>query len=647
MKDYHCILVISILIMVTLLTEIHSFQSQQAKHNSKWHNLQTKNNRNLATRSRKRYGSDVLESLMVSKDLDLEGNLVPLPLTARCGARMVVRPPTESDELVGSEKAAELCYVVELETGEVAGVGFMIEDGNSSRANAKVTVRIAIDKEHQGKGAGHELLNQLISEQLNLGSRFTSIVTNTANENEEAFFASHGFVKVAPGVMAGQPQKAIEEYEKAVEKTPGNPILQNILGRLYHSVGNLDKSVEAYTQALQISPGNSAYFRNLGSAYHSQGSDQMAFASYQQAIQHNQEDWLTYFKLGLLYESLAVGKWEGATEHAIKCFQFYVNNTQTVDTDVLTRLGNLHLKRLELSEAIAVYTQALEQDDTLANIWTNLATAQNKLGEKESTVASLERAVQLDPSLVAPKHLLASLKGDDSVTDADISYVSELFDFYADFYEDHARKKLIYTAPRILRQELREMYNASFLALPEEEKEKYNNDVLGKLNRSMNVLDLGCGTGLSGAWFIDYSKTLTGVDVSSKMVEKSKSKGIFKNVFQMDGEQYMSTVCEEGFHDLIIAADVFGYVGDLKPTFKAANRALSKGGHLAFTVEKLTRESTKGFGLEESARFGYERSYLEQIAQDCGFSICLLKDYSPLVEYNQPVPGYLVILQKQ
>lgn len=33
-----------------------------------------------------------------------------------------------------------------------------------------------------------------------------------------------------------------------------------------------------------------------------------------------------------------------------------------------------------------------------------------------------------------------------------LAYVRELFDYYAPSYDDHMRKKLLYTAPRILRQ---------------------------------------------------------------------------------------------------------------------------------------------------------------------------------------------------
>lgn len=41
----------------------------------------------------------------------------------------------------------------------------------------------------------------------------------------------------------------------------------------------------------------------------------------------------------------AVGKYEEAGDHAIRCFDYYLSNSGSEDTDVLTRLGNLQVSR--------------------------------------------------------------------------------------------------------------------------------------------------------------------------------------------------------------------------------------------------------------------------------------------------------------
>lgn len=62
-------------------------------------------------------------------------------------------------------------------------------------------------------------------------------------------------------------------------------LLNDIIGRLYHDIGQPQLSIDFYTKALQAYSTSPAGFRNLGSAYHAIGNKQMAFASYQQSLQ--------------------------------------------------------------------------------------------------------------------------------------------------------------------------------------------------------------------------------------------------------------------------------------------------------------------------------------------------------------------------
>ena len=61
--------------------------------------------------------------------------------------------------------------------------------------------------------------------------------------------------------------------------------LNDIIGRLFHDMGDPKSSIKPYTAALQANPLSAVVFRNMGAAYHSIGELQLAFASYQQAIQ--------------------------------------------------------------------------------------------------------------------------------------------------------------------------------------------------------------------------------------------------------------------------------------------------------------------------------------------------------------------------
>ena len=44
---------------------------------------------------------------------------------------------------------------------------------------------------------------------------------------------------------------------------------------------------------------------------------------------------------------------------------------------------------------------------------------------------------------------------------------------------------------------------------------------------NLSILDLGCGTGLSGLMLRRRARHLTGVDLSPEMVEKARARGIY------------------------------------------------------------------------------------------------------------------------
>lgn len=74
---------------------------------------------------------------------------------------------------------------------------------------------------------------------------------------------------------------------------------------------------------------------------------------------------------------------------------------------------------------------------------------------------------------------------------------------------------------------MKDVYNATFLSLPEETQSAYNGDVLSYINGTLDILDLGCGTGLIGSWFKDYARKIVGVDVSPTMLDMATKKGCY------------------------------------------------------------------------------------------------------------------------
>ena len=138
-----------------------------------------------------------------------------------------------------------------------------------------------------------------------------------------------------------------------------------------------------------------------------------------------------------------------------------------------------------------------------------------ELGDEEQAVEALERAVEEDSGNKAAAHILAGLRGT-GASGADKDYVAGLFDNYADRFDSHLVEQLEYKVPALLAESV-----AAAAGLSDEDGAEWV------------VMDLGCGTGLSGEPLKRLSKQMVGVDLSGGMLEKAKERGIYDELIQV------------------------------------------------------------------------------------------------------------------
>ncbi|MCA0997058.1 class I SAM-dependent DNA methyltransferase [Alloyangia pacifica] len=170
------------------------------------------------------------------------------------------------------------------------------------------------------------------------------------------------------------------------------------------------------------------------------------------------------------------------------------------------------------------------------------------------------------------------------------AFVELLFDQYAPRFDRSLVGRLEYRGPDLLITALRGQ----------------------GLVRAERALDLGCGTGLMGAVLRDRCGWLVGYDISAGMLAEAAVKGDYDLLEKRD----IALLDLDGTaHDLIVAADVFIYLGALERMIGWCAGALAPGGYLAFTVEL----GDAPVQLRESRRFAHSRSYVEQLLAQAGF----------------------------
>jgi predicted TPR repeat methyltransferase len=279
-------------------------------------------------------------------------------------------------------------------------------------------------------------------------------------------------------------------------------------------------------------------------------------------------------------------------------------------------LGEALLAAEALPAAICEFQRALRIDPALDTARFLLGKAWLAAGETERALAVF---TELPSDLCGLAQAIAAAEAMRLAPRSDAGYVRHLFDQFSGDYDARMLGQLRYRAPQILR----ELYG---LIAPGAEKRA--------------VLDLGCGTGLGGAAFRDVAARLDGVDLSPKMLEKAKARGIYDLLTLADLE---TPPVRKGY-DLALAADTLVYIGDLKAPFSCAHMALKTGGFFLFTVERWDGD---GFELGPKRRWRHSEGYLRRTAEIAGFDLTGLLSCVPRVERGVDVPGFAVAIRKK
>ncbi len=274
--------------------------------------------------------------------------------------------------------------------------------------------------------------------------------------------------------------------------------------------------------------------------------------------------------------------------------------------------------------AAEIYEQILERAPFWAMAWFELGQAREKLGDRPGAIAAFESAAARDPDgLLAADLRLAALGARPTPAAPSASYIAGLFDQYAANFDQHLQEMLEYRGPALLRAAME--------------------GACDKLDRPFHfdlVHDLGCGTGLMGHEIWRDCDVMNGVDLSPKMIEAAQKTGCYHTLQAGDVVEYLNAA-PAAQAALVIAADVFVYLGDLAPVFAASARALEPGGLFVFSVQ-----SGEGadFSVGDDMRYAHSADYLLELAALNGLSMMSLEKVSTRKDSGAPVPGLVVVM---
>ena len=162
--------------------------------------------------------------------------------------------------------------------------------------------------------------------------------------------------------------------------------------------------------------------------------------------------------------------------------------------------------------------------------------------------------------------------------------------------------------------------------------------------RALNLLDLGCGTGLLGACLGRIDGHLIGVDISAGMIDVASRRGLYQRFHRVDLRDALRDT-PEGLYEVVAAIDVFPYVGELADVLADALRLVKPGGQLVFSCERAT-DDEDDLVLRPSGRYAHRRHDVEALCHVSGADAVEVHDCRLRVEAGKPVGGYWVVARK-
>lgn len=373
--------------------------------------------------------------------------------------------------------------------------------------------------------------------------------------------------------------KAKQYYQKSLSIIKDHALSHHGLARVLLALGEDEKAIEHFISAQKIDPTIPHLMENIATYYHVKGMHVNAIEYWSKAPRTAENTLDIQYNIGVSYH--------------------YANRHQ---------------------EALEYFMSILDKDPNHRNAHMNIAAIALQNNHPKQAISHYEQALKQDPDNPEIGFILSALKQNTaSIDEAPSAYVANLFDQYARHYNTHLMDMLRYQLPDKITSIIHEQF---------------------KPLNNLRILDLGCGTGLLAKSLKPFANHLVGVDLSDNMLLQAKALNLYDELHQQDILNFLDT---ETHYDLMIAAELFPYIGDPKALLtKIANR-LSKKGICVLSIEYSDNKQL--YTLTENARFKHCPNAIQSILTKLGFQVISQEKTTLRQHQNKPVIGVLFTIQ--
>ena len=448
---------------------------------------------------------------------------------------------------------------------------------------------------------------------------------------------------------AGDLDRAADALAAGLALNPSDGLLWRDLAFVFQAAGRTVASMSCIRSSLDVAPHDARSWLMLGnllSQHNDQGGAEQAF---RQSIQRDALLSESHFGMALL--CFAQRRFDEAVAHlrvtvaleptqalAAVCLgqalyatgDFAASATAFETASTLAPLNTNARRRFarartfatmlagRIDEALAAYPDLAGSDAEERSALLYAAFSLFSAGGHRAAAIAVGRLrLADDPGDPIQRYLLDALCGR-PYDAAPVDYLERYFDQFAPEFDEKLVDVLGYRVPQLLHD------------LVTQHRDKFD-----------DILDLGCGTGLAVKHLAAFGGPVTGVDLSGRMLDEAAKRGLYRKLIKAEALSYLGR--QPSRYDLVFAADVMTYSGDLEPLFAAVAASLRADGIFAVNFETSEDQDVV---LLSSGRFAHKpASVLRVAARD----FTILSDAAEIMRHEgtQPVHGRLLVLQRR
>ena len=428
---------------------------------------------------------------------------------------------------------------------------------------------------------------------------------------------SQKYFKKALNKQSGGDAAAAENlYKQALRYNPRHLDANYLLGTLYAERGELANALKFLKSAAEINPRSHMVQNNLGNIYQMTRRFDEAIVCYQRALTVEPNMPEVYNNLGNIYKNLE--QFEEA--------ETYYRRAILLRPDFVAcycNLGAVLSKLKNFPEGIENFLKAIKLSPSYKQAYEGLGICYAETGEREQAIGCFNRYLEIDSSIDSEVRLrLALLKGGELPERYPAAAMITTYEKKAENWDaDIRRPGMEFLGPKNVQAMLKK------LKLTQENQ--------------LEVLDIGCGTGICGEYLRGYAKHLEGIDLSPHMLEQAVKKGWYDKLDCVDAVSYMQHSRHK--FDLAVASGVLILFSNLKPIFQATADLLKPGGNFVLT---LYRSELEAVTVRHNLHFAHSEAYVRDTALAAGLEVVRLDEEAHEYELGEAQAGWLAALRK-